>query len=264
MAVIIGSARIDEHGRTTGGAAGDQNNGKEVSTQSWYRHSKNWRVFRARRKTVAVKIAECMGYSCANNDIGYDQSGRNTLWDNVKDKNYDPRKTTKKVETDCSALVRLCCAYAGVVLGNFTTSNEADVLTKSGQFVELKNTKYTAQSDYLRSGDILVTATKGHTAVVITDGSKAKNDTWKYNDESSAPVAPAETTTHSTAITVRAGTWFIRSSANKTAAMIGYVTQGVILHSTGKVNGWYHVFGKLANGKPFNDGWISEKAINKD
>ena len=35
MAVLIGSARIDENGRAHGGKAGDQN-GKEVSTQNWY------------------------------------------------------------------------------------------------------------------------------------------------------------------------------------------------------------------------------------
>ena len=41
MSVKIGSARIDEHGQAHGGAAGDQT-GKEVSTQSWYAHTKGW------------------------------------------------------------------------------------------------------------------------------------------------------------------------------------------------------------------------------
>ena len=39
MAVKVGSARIDENGRAHGGKAGDQT-GKELSVQSWYRHSK--------------------------------------------------------------------------------------------------------------------------------------------------------------------------------------------------------------------------------
>ena len=43
--VIIGSARIDENGKAKGGKAGDQN-GREVSTQAWYKHEKGWRVFR--------------------------------------------------------------------------------------------------------------------------------------------------------------------------------------------------------------------------
>ena len=47
MAVKIGSARIDEHGQAHGGAAGDQT-GKEVSTQSWYAHTKVWVLLRAK------------------------------------------------------------------------------------------------------------------------------------------------------------------------------------------------------------------------
>lgn len=41
MAVIIGSARHDEHGNCySGGKAGDQT-GQEVSTQKFYNHSKD-------------------------------------------------------------------------------------------------------------------------------------------------------------------------------------------------------------------------------
>ena len=43
MPVYIGSARIDERGKISGGAAGDQT-GKEVSYQTWYLHSKGWVV----------------------------------------------------------------------------------------------------------------------------------------------------------------------------------------------------------------------------
>lgn len=70
MAVKIGSARIDERGKAHGGKAGD-NNGKEVSTQNWYLHSKGWRVLRAKAPSVAEKIAYCMEAACANDKIGY-------------------------------------------------------------------------------------------------------------------------------------------------------------------------------------------------
>ena len=43
MAVKIGSAR-SSYGNT---APGDQNGGKEVSTENWYLHSKGWVVLRA-------------------------------------------------------------------------------------------------------------------------------------------------------------------------------------------------------------------------
>ena len=69
MSVKIGSARIDENGRAKGGKAGDQT-GREVSTQSWYRHAKGWRVFRAKDPAVAAKIAQDMQWACDNSHIG--------------------------------------------------------------------------------------------------------------------------------------------------------------------------------------------------
>ena len=56
MAVIIGSARIDERGKAIGGRAGDQTR-NELSTQSWYLHSKVWRVFRAKDAKARELIA---------------------------------------------------------------------------------------------------------------------------------------------------------------------------------------------------------------
>lgn len=169
MAVKIGSARIDENGKAHGGAAGDQT-GKEVSTQNWY--SRNWRVFRAKDEAKAKLIAKAMQAACDNSNIGYDQYQRNTLYNQVKPYGYDPAKATKKCETDCSALVRVCCAYAGIIMSDFNTSSEPSRLMDSGEFVELTGSKYTGRSDYLGVGDILCTKTKGHTVVVLTNGSK--------------------------------------------------------------------------------------------
>lgn len=182
MAVMIGSARSDENGRAHGGAAGDQKSGREVSTQSWYKHSKGWRVLRCKIAEMRPHIAKAMQLACDNNQIGYDQYQRLTLYNDVKAFNFDPSKTTKAVETDCSALVRVCVLYAMRKTGrsgdiqNFITSNEASVLLATGLFEELTGSKYTGQSDYLMAGDILVTKTKGHTVIVLTSGSKAENE----------------------------------------------------------------------------------------
>ena len=173
MAVKIGSARSDERGKITGGVAGDQT-GKEVSTQDWYLHSKGWRVLRAKDPKKAEAIAICMEAACANNLIGYDQNQRDTLYNAAKLVGFDVRLIKKAVETDCSALIRVCLAFAGIMVADFNTASEASVLLKSGEFVELTDSKYTKKSDYLRRGDILVTKTKGHTEVVLTDGSKAE------------------------------------------------------------------------------------------
>lgn len=184
MAVTIGSARIDENGNAHGGKAGDQT-GKEVSTQSWYLHSKGWRVFRAKNREVAEKIADCMRSACNNSHIGYDQYQRDTLYNEAKQYGFDTAKVTKDVETDCSALVRVCVNYAGVTVGNFRTTDEATKLLNTGAFVELTGSKYQSQSIYLGRGDILCTKTQGHTVVVLSNGSKYEGT---VSGSESAPV----------------------------------------------------------------------------
>ena len=184
MAVKIGSARGDEHGNASGGAAGDQKNGNEVSTQSWYKHSKGWRVFRPNSVDKAEKIAYAMQAACDNNNIGYDQSQRSSLYTKAKSVGFNPGKVTSKCETDCSALVRVCCAYAGIAIDDFTTASQASKLISTKEFTELTGSKYTDKSDYLCRGDILVTKTKGHTVVVLSDGSKAVARSTNSSNES--------------------------------------------------------------------------------
>ena len=173
--VVVGSARIDERGRISGGKAGDQT-GKEVSTQSWYKHKKGWRVLRCKSADKAEKIARAMQAACDNANIGYDQYQRDSLYNAAKGVDFDPVRVETPCETDCSALVRVCLAYAGILVENFRTSNEASVLLRSGEFIELKEGRYTDQSAYLRRGDILVTRTQGHTVVVLSNGAKASEE----------------------------------------------------------------------------------------
>lgn len=173
MSVYVGSARIDENGKAYNGRAGDQT-GKEVGTQKWYKHSKGWRVFRAIDRAAALKIAEAMEAACTNSKIGYDQWQRNTLYTKAEKVGFDVSKVTSACETDCSALVRVCCAYAGIMglPSDFRTGNMPGNLLKTGAFVELKGSKYTDQHNFLGRGDILITRTSGHTVVVLDDGAK--------------------------------------------------------------------------------------------
>lgn len=175
MAVIVGSARGDENGKAYGGKAGDQNKGREVSTQNWYRHSKGWRVFRAIDPSKAAIIGVAMSAACANDLIGYDQWERYDLFNEAKKVGFDLAAVAVPVECDCSELVRTCCAAAGIMdlpTSGFRTGNMPQYLLKTGEFVELTGSKYTDQSEYLGIGDILVTRTSGHTVVVLTDGKK--------------------------------------------------------------------------------------------
>ena len=183
MAVQIGSARVDERGQYSGGAPGDQTN-QEVSTQNWYLHKKGWNVFRAKDPATRAKIAQAMLAACKNNNIGYSQSDRYSLYNKVKSKGFDPAKCIEKSNTDCSALVRVCCAYAGISMGDFNTSSEKSVLLNSGKFDLLSDSKYTNSSDYLLAGDILCTKSKGHTVIVLTNGAKSGQPT---SNTTSAP-----------------------------------------------------------------------------
>ena len=175
--VYVGSASIDENGKAHGGRAGNQT-GRELKRQKWYAHSKGWRVFRAKDAGVAARIAACMAAAIDNRHIGYDQYQRNTLYNEAAKFGFDVRRVTKDVETDCSALVRVCCAWAGVtgLPEGFRTVNEPANLLKTGAFTELVGEKYTKSSDCLRAGDILCTRTQGHTVVVLNDGGKADGD----------------------------------------------------------------------------------------
>ena len=173
MAVKVGSARSDENKSAHSGKAGDQT-GREVSTQNWYLHSKGWRVFRAKDPSKAEKIAQDMQWACDNKHIGYDQWERNSLYKVAEKVGFNCSKVTTNCETDCSALVRVCCAYAGIMglPSDFRTGNMPSNLMKTGQFVEMKGAKYQESSDYLRRGDILVTKSSGHTVVVLSNGPK--------------------------------------------------------------------------------------------
>lgn len=180
MAVIIGSARHDEHGNCySGGKAGDQT-GQEVSTQKFYNHSKGWNVLRAKDADVAARLAEAMQIACGNDNIGYDQSERYGIIKYGID-------TEVKTECDCSSLVRACIIYAsGKDVGDFNTSNERTVILKSGLFDDMGS--YHA-GFVLRNGDILVTRIKGHTVIVVSGAKKSKGKYYpKYTGNSGSIV----------------------------------------------------------------------------
>lgn len=154
--IYIGSARIDERGKASGGAAGDQT-GKEIAEQKFYVHKKGWVVLRLINEALRPKLAEAMIRACNNNNIGYDQNERGGV---IKNGTKSPVKT----EADCSSLVRECVReVTGTDPGNFTTINMKSALLKTNLFKVVIGTDY---DEFLEVGDVLVTRTKGHTAIV--------------------------------------------------------------------------------------------------
>lgn len=163
MTVRIGHASIDEHGKVSGGAAGDQT-GKEVCIRTYY--NKPWKyVIRANDTKVAELIARACIAGCNNNNIGYDQSNRNSIFMAAKAADWDLSKIAVKVECDCSSFVTCCVMAAGVDLeftNAPTTSTLLSVLVGTGNFIALN------AGTALRRGDILL-APGSHTAIVLDD-----------------------------------------------------------------------------------------------
>ena len=168
MAIRIGHASIDENGKATGGAAGEQN-GKEVCIREWY--NGGWEFLaRPKNSSVAEQIALSCEAGCGNPNIGYDQNQRNTLNTQAKKVDYDLSKITVPCETDCSAFGSVCVLAAGVALdyaGNLpTTRTLRSKLTQTGEFEILTDSKYLTGTGHLRRGDILCKAGK-HTVMVL-------------------------------------------------------------------------------------------------
>ena len=172
MAVRIGHASIDENGNATGGKAGDQT-GKELCTRDWY--TKGWNVLlRPLRSGLAEKSAAAMEEACANPSIGYDQSGRNTLYQKAKAAGFRLEAIDTACECDCSSLVHVCAIAGGANLtygsNGYTTRTMVREFINSGDYVKLTDSKYLDSDKYLKRGDILVKE-GSHTVMVLDNGS---------------------------------------------------------------------------------------------
>ena len=158
---MIGHAAKNENGTYLQGVAGDQTH-VEVYIRTWY--NRPWNIIlRAKKLDIREKLAKAMEMACKNEQIGYSQYQRNTLWNDVKNNHFDPSKTTKAVNTDCSALVCVCCAYAGInprylqINNNsLTTSTLRKYLLASGEFDVITDKEYLTSDRYLLRGDILL------------------------------------------------------------------------------------------------------------
>lgn len=172
MSILIGHASISESG-TINGAKGDST-GKEVCTREWY--SKPWDFMAIHPDaTVREKHAKAVEAACANNNIGYGQSDRNTLNTLAKAVNYDLSKVGK-CNCDCSSLQNVAAVASGasgVTYGSngWVTSTMKAALQKAGYKI-ITDTTYLTSSEYCVRGAIYV-KTSSHTVCGLTNGSKA-------------------------------------------------------------------------------------------
>ena len=184
MAVIIGHASQDENKKISGGISGDQT-GKEVCTRNWY--SKPWDyVLRCKDSSKAEIMAKSCEKACANNNIGYDQKQRNTLRIQAYLRCFDLSLINTPCECDCSSLMAVCAECAGIHIpynGNNapTTRTMKNAFNSTGLFQILTGTQYTASSNMLKRGDILVKE-GSHTVMVLSNGATANAVVSKGNN----------------------------------------------------------------------------------
>ena len=187
MTIKIGHSSIDENGNAIGGAAGDQTQ-KEVCTRTYYKAS--WdAVLRPKTTKLAEKSAKFIEQACANDNIGYDQGQRNTLYTQAVSVGYDASKIKTKCECDCSSLVHVAAMAGGAKLtygsNGFTTRTMVDKLVESGDYEKLTDSKYLTSDKYLKRGDILVNV-GSHTVMVLENGSGVATTQPTTNASSSA------------------------------------------------------------------------------
>lgn len=226
MSVMIGHAASNEYGGTHGGNPGDQT-GNEVCIRTWY--SRPWNVMlRPKNTKVAEKIAVAMEQACANDNVGYNQNNRTSLYFAAKEKNWDISKITKKVDCDCSALAAVCCNAAGLAISKDNwTGVQKDNMMATGAFVLYTASKYLNQEDYLKRGDVLLYEGH-HTAVVLTNGSKTEPNV-NYTGKGIG---------YATALT----SMNIRTGAGTSYPIIQSISAGTKLEVLEKLsNGWYKV-----------------------
>lgn len=182
MTVYIVAARISENGTITGNQ-GDQT-GREVCKQTLSSSGTWTRVLRPPRNAqIIVKQALA---AAANDNIGYDQYQRTTLYTAARAVNFDLSRVGK-CECDCSSLVAVLCIAAGFdVSPDIYTGNECAALVAAG----FANLSFSSEKSKVIPGDVLWR--KGHTAVVV--------------DNDGGSVAPAQAPTPSGSLAVD-GEW---------------------------------------------------------
>lgn len=179
----LGGASINEYGQNEGGQAGDQT-GRECYEQPFYDHPKHWVILRAKDPIVRKRLAEDMRKLCQNDKIGYSYWDHcYDLYNEVKAYDWDCSKVTRPVDTNCAKAVLVCLRYAGIQCADFNTGTEAEVILSTGEFEAYTDPAYTSNDKNLVTGDILVTATKGHT-VIVTEGSEQPIEDYHFRSDS--------------------------------------------------------------------------------
>lgn len=190
MSILCGWAASSEY-NSINGQKGDQT-GREVRTGPWYYFGQNV-VLRFKDRAKAKKAASNMKAICDNNNVGYGQSDRLSLYQAWRQVGWNnPSKIAVKCNTDCSQLVSDCVISVGYDIQptNWTGSLKT-ALKGTGGFEILTAAKYTGSSDYLMTGDIILNE-KTHVIMALEDGPKVDKADAKPATKKSVAVLAQE------------------------------------------------------------------------
>ena len=193
---MIANSGHDEHGKYSGGTAGDQT-GTEWAVLPWY--NRPWTcILRHPDKTVRELIAQ-LGEEAAHNDL--------------------IAKITTPCEADCSAGVISIVRAAGELLGvnnlkHLSATYTGNMRTgfRTAGFQVLTASKYLTSDKYLRRGDILLNDAH-HTAINLTNGTAVVPITRAALEKSGVEAIARE---------VIAGKWGNGSDRKKRLEAAGY------------------------------------------
>ena len=255
--VMLGSSSKDENGNYSGGQVGDQT-GKEVYILNWY--GKNWTsVLRPKDSTLAERIAVACEKGCANNNIGYSQSTRNTLLAQAKLVGLDLSKISTPCNCDCSSFVSTCCVCAGLPENLFfpygngcTTWTIADACLSSGQFIQLTDSIYLNQKNYLKRGDILLNR-NSHVVIVLSNGSAVPVEQQPIIEEKTTTETNSINTSYLIRVMVPALN--VRAAPSNSSAITAQVRLNEVYTIIAEEGG----FGKLKSGV----GWIDLRYVKR-
>jgi hypothetical protein len=246
MATMICHASIDENGKISGGAAGDQT-GTEVCVREWY--NKPWNLLLRYNDATTINKAITIAKKIANSNlVGYDQGDRNTLYRALKKHNFNVDSyiaSKEKTEADCSSFMFAvwCCLIPNMRSNDNapTTSTMRKTFVENG-FTAYTDSAHVAGTANLQPGDVLV-STGHHTAMVVqtNSGSVAKSDTTSSQASYLGKVTAS-------ALNVRKG-------AGTNYGVNYTIYQNEVHTIIEEQNGW----GRLKSGI----GWVSLKYIKK-
>lgn len=155
-------ASIDEHGKTSGGTAGNQT-GRELKVGELYDFGQTHvlRINDAGARTKAAKYALILA---ENVHIGYDQKNRTSLYNLAKSVGWDldsllKKLASKDVECDCSSFAAtiINMGFGSTVVPCFTTATIAESVSKNSEFTVLA---YDKAKKAFKKGDCVYKAGK--------------------------------------------------------------------------------------------------------